>query len=337
MEYPAAFKLLSAVTSSGPPAPVSVSDTVASHTAGVEFALMDIQEDIQCDSSESDQCFSTSDIVLNGLSAAAALDSGVSFNSSTCDAVMNEVMTLPVFTVAHVPKSVRPLLAEVLSTEFRLCATEGVLGFMRLYVFPKSVLRVPPRGGKKKRHLMKSLLTSRLKQWQSGNFVSLWLDARSDASSNRAGPAPADVRKSNARRSIKLAREGRYGDAIRSLLSQGCASHNDCHALYDLTSRHPDHELPIWSKDIPPSLVIENKDVPSGLQAFPRGTGTSPGGSQLRAQHLLDAISGTIVPTAQTCLNNLTFLMNTMLAGKLPTCTAPWLVGAPLTALRKKS
>ena len=29
--------------------------------------------------------------------------------------------------------------------------------------------------------------------------------------------------------------------------------------------------------------------------------------------------------------------MNTMLAGKLPTCTAPWLVGAPLTALRKKS
>ena len=38
---------------------------------------MDIQEDIQCDSSEADLCFSTSDIVLNGLSAAAALDSGI--------------------------------------------------------------------------------------------------------------------------------------------------------------------------------------------------------------------------------------------------------------------
>ena len=69
MEYPAASKWLSAVTSSGPPVLVSVSDMVASHTAGVEFALMGIQEDIQCDSSESDLCFSTSDIVLNGLSS----------------------------------------------------------------------------------------------------------------------------------------------------------------------------------------------------------------------------------------------------------------------------
>ena len=80
--------------------------------------------------------------------------------------------------------------------------------------------------------------------------------------------------------------------------------------------------------------MVENKDVLSSLHAFPKGS--SPGGSQLRAQYLLDAICGTIAPAAQSCLDSLTVFMNNLLAGKLPTCIAPWLVGAP-TALKKKN
>ena len=115
---------------------------------------------------------------------------------------------------------------------------------------------------------------------------------------------------------IKSAWEGRYGDTVHSLLSQGCASHNDSQALDDLTSRHPDHDLLFWSNDIPTSLVIENRDVLLELQAFPRGS--SPSGCQLRAQHLLESMSGTIAPTAQFCLNNLTFLMNTVSRKAIP-------------------
>ena len=68
-------------------------------------------------------------------------------------------------------------------------------------------------------------------------------------------------------------------------------------------------------------------------EAFPRGT--SPGFSQLRAQHL-DAIKALLFMAFKICLDNLTVLTNTLLAGKLDRRIAPWLSGAPLTALHKK-
>ena len=52
---------------------------------------------------------------------------------------------------------------------------------------------------------------------------------------------------------------------------------------------------------------------------------------------MLGAICGTIAPSGQSCLDSLTFFGNNLIAGKLPTTIAPWLCGAPLTALKKKS
>ena len=71
------------------------------------------------------------------------------------------------------------------------------------------------------------------------------------------------------------------------------------------------------------------------MEGFPRGT--SPGYSQLCAQHLLDAIKGACTPDTQLCLDNLTRLMSKLLAGKIDHRVAPWLSGAPLTALMKKT
>ncbi len=39
---------------------------------------------------------------------------------------------------------------------------------------------MPPKGGKKKRHVIKAILMSRLEVWQSGDLLSLWKDARLD-------------------------------------------------------------------------------------------------------------------------------------------------------------
>ena len=72
----------------------------------------------------------------------------------------------------------------------------------------------------------------------------------------------------------------------------------------------------------------------SCLRTFPRGT--SPGSTKLRAQHLLDAIAGTTAPAACDCLLSLTCSMNHLLYGNAPPCLAPWVCGAPLTALLKK-
>ena len=168
---------------------------------------------------------------------------------------------------------------------------------------------MPHRGGKARRHVIKNVFLSRIKQWQNGDMVSLWLEARIDASrpDNKTFTS-VDVGKSNARRAIRLAHEGRYSDAVHSLSSEGCADHNNSAAYEELLSRHPDCQLPDCSYDTPLSLVVENKDVLSSLYAFLKGS--SPGGSQLRAQHLLDAICGTIAPAAQSCLDSLTVLMN---------------------------
>ena len=278
----------------------------------------------------------SSDIVLNGLSLAARLDYANLIDIPTFDDVMNEVMTPPVFTVVHIPKSVCSLIADVLSGEFRLCVRHSILGMVRLFAFAKSVLRVPHRGGKTRRHVIKSLFLSCIKQWQIGDMVSLWLEARNDASRfDNKSFTSVDVGISNARRAIRLAREGRYIDAVRSLSSEGCADHNNSAAYEELLSRHPDCQLADCSYGTPPSLVVESKDVLSSLLSFPKGS--SPGGSQLRAQHLLNAICCTIAPAAQFCLDSLTVFMNNLVAGKLPTCIAPCLVGALLTAVKKKN
>ena len=47
-------------------------------------------------------------------------------------------------------------------------------------------------------------------------------------------------------------------------------------------------------------------------------------------------VPGSTAPAAGECLRSLTCFMNHLLSGKGPACLAPWLCGAPLTALLKK-
>ena len=136
---------------------------------------------------------------------------------------------------------------------------------------------------------------------------------------------------SNAVCALHWAHEGRYGNAIRALESLGTATFSDDLAWAELLKCHPSHNLPSFDNDIPNSLTTDNQDVVRALHGFPRGS--SPGGSSLQAQHLLDAICGHPAPTAQDCLHALTVLVNLLLSGKAHSWLSPWLAGAPLTAL----
>ena len=60
---------------------------------------------------------------------------------------MEEVLTLPVPTISHVPHKARPLLSHVLTTELRHARQDGLGGFVRLSLLAKATLRTPPRGG----------------------------------------------------------------------------------------------------------------------------------------------------------------------------------------------
>ena len=89
-----------------------------------------------------------------------------------------------------------------------------------------------------------------------------------------------------------------------------------------------DFDLP----NLSPAITVTDDLV---LRALTKGS--SKGGLQLRAQHLLDAVSGSAAPVAQDYLHQLTCLVNFLLLGGTLHFVPPWLCGAPITALYKKN
>ena len=272
------------------------------------------------------------DVVFQALKLAETLPSDSTNETVLFQALMNEIITLPVTTVVHIPRSVRPLLAQVLSSELSHARLHGIWGFARFHLFAKAVLRCPPRGGRKKRLVVKSILLTRLKRWQEGDLIGLWEEARVESALSQKSK-PTSVAQQNSRRAALLAGEGRFRDAMRSLGSLGCATTADQVAVEELMKRHPENDLPDWNSDIPPPLTVSSASVLEVSRNFPRGT--SPGGSKFRCQHLLDAVDGT-APSAADCLENLTLLICFLLSGRADTRISPWLTGAPLTALYKR-
>ena len=139
-----------------------------------------------------------------------------------------------------------------------------------------------------------------------------------------AGASSTDVdsvKRNNVGRALNLSEHGRYGPAMQSLSSFGCASEDDNEALDELVERHPTHPLPTVSDEMPLPLSVDSVSVLSALNAFPNGS--SPGSSKLRAQHLIDATSGNISLDAQICLDHLTKLVNKLLAEKMDKAIAP--------------
>ena len=88
-------------------------------------------------------------------------------------------------------------------------------------MFPKLVLRSPPRAGHKKRYLVGPLLRDQLQQWTSGTGIpDLWCavceeGVKCDPSATRSGlSASNELAKSNVRHTFKWASEGRYDNAL---------------------------------------------------------------------------------------------------------------------------
>ena len=252
--------------------------------------------------------------------------------SKLVDAILDNIRRITVATVIHIPRSVRPLLSQVLCSVLR-AATHSVWGFVQLALFPKAVLRAPPQHSPPKREVPKSQLKSRLKLWQSeGGIIKLWKEIQGLP----AHPAASSTPSISTSRALHWARLGRFGNAIKALSSSGVADPHDSSVQAEILKRHPegpvlmDSDLP----DLSPAITITDHLVLKALKAFPKGS--SPGGFQLRAQHLLDAVSGFTAPVSHDCLHQLTCLVNFLLSGKAPHVVAPWLCGAPITALHKK-
>ena len=117
--------------------------------------------------------FTSSDPLQIGLNSVAcgSFQGPVAMESEVLTFMMDHVMVCPVNTIAHVPRSIRPLLARVLSVELRK-ACSSVWGFVRLTMFAKAVLRIPATNSQRRRFVMSSVLLDRLHIWnQSGGII----------------------------------------------------------------------------------------------------------------------------------------------------------------------
>ena len=186
------------------------------------------------------------------------------FEQASFDTLLSHCATLPCVSVRHIPRSCRPLLADVLAREFSYAHQHGIWGYARVHIFAKAVLWAPAYRKKKKRLLLYSILNHRLLQWKQGNIKSLWSEASS-------GPTPIPPSSSsmavNVSRALRMGREGQYSKAIQALNSLGTRSHNDLAARDELVSRHPQHPLP-KPEDFPishPALSVTPPQVLAAL------------------------------------------------------------------------
>ena len=74
--------------------------------------------------------------------------------------------------------------------------------------------------------------------------------------------------------------------------------------------------------------------IVKAIRQFPRGT--APGGSGLRAQHLLDALEIPLGDSQNRISGLMATICRTLVCGRGPPALSPWLAGASLFPLRKK-
>lgn len=140
--------------------------------------------------------------------------------------------------------------------------------------------------------------------------------------------------KSNIQACKKKLSCGNYTAFTRILSSNGVASSN-ADTLHRLQLKHPHAPPPI----IPDahieaaSVSVDTKDVLTAIKSFPKGT--SCGRDGIRAQHLLDALSGSAAAVSEELLSSITAVVNLWLSGKCPKVLGEYIASAPLIPLLK--
>ncbi|GKC30739.1 putative reverse transcriptase domain-containing protein, partial [Tanacetum coccineum] len=128
--------------------------------------------------------------------------------------------------------------------------------------------------------------------------------------------------------------DGHYTAAVRVVSSSGVAPYNDA-TLQDLKAKHPFKSAPSLP-DIPidhHQLIASQDVVLDRIKSFPRGT--SCGRDGLRAQHLMDCLSGAAVAISDELVSSITQVVNLFFEGKCPVMLGEYIASAPLTPLVK--
>ncbi|GKA91141.1 hypothetical protein Tco_0813011 [Tanacetum coccineum] len=143
-----------------------------------------------------------------------------------------------------------------------------------------------------------------------------------------------DLSEQNLKKCKRKICDGHYTVAVRVLSFSSVAPNNDA-TLQELKAKHSFTSAPSLP-DIPIDhhLLIASHDVVlDRIKSFLRGT--SCGRDGLRAQHLMDCLSGAAVAISDELVSSITQVVNLFLEGKCPMILGEYIASAPLTPLVK--
>ena len=138
-----------------------------------------------------------------------------------------------------------------------------------------------------------------------------------------------------ARRSLHLARLGRYRDAVSALSQIPPVTPSDA-SLAQLEALHPSAAgLPPLSPPASDAPEVSCAHIIHAIRSFPRGS--AGGRDGMRPQFLQDIIRRTAAPLRSHTLDCIANLVAIMLQGRLPTDLSPFLASASLVGIPKPS
>ena len=140
----------------------------------------------------------------------------------------------------------------------------------------------------------------------------------------------------NARRILKLVKEGQFTCAAQALTSPGLAEKSRA-TMAIMESLHPlcPRVVPSDSDTSAPPMRFSQEQVAKAIKSFK--CGSAPGPSGLRAEHLKAATKSAPSNRSDKALESVTKLVNSLGAGQLPDEAATFFCGARLYAGNKKS
>lgn len=259
--------------------------------------------------------------------------------------MLNLIFQKQITTISSIPPQYRLHFSRTLKTSLdkvlvNPCDLKSWLQLLLLPIFtlnlyfPKTSRE--ERSGNRKR-LQTTAINKALNTWREPNGCSILiqklLEAQIEAQRSREQRTRKKP-KTNVEACRKKLRFGKYTSSIIILSSNGVALHNE-DTLHELQQKHPYAPPPI----IPPDNIecspvsVDSKAVFAAIKGFPKGT--SCGRDGLRAQHLLDALSGSAAAVSEELLTSIAGVVNLWLSGRCPTALGEYIVSAPLTPLLK--
>ena len=262
---------------------------------------------------------------------------------------LQDICTTHIPIISHIPNRHRAALATVLSKVMWEAAratqdsTAAVNAFKKLLLFPAALLASPKKTSKvvqKGNASNSQIFRRRIELWEQGQFQTLWKEAHPLSSARAYTKLSAEQQKvSNARRAVRLAKEGAYGKAVQALQSVGVAPDSE-QTAEALLAKHPQQVPPEQTGVYTPPEIspaapeFTEEQVRASVKRFPPGS--AAGGSGLRPNHLLELLDVPNPKENAGLLAGLTRVVNLLAAGKAPKSISAWIAGAPLTALLKE-